>query len=362
MCWLPLILILPYFILILKIYTDLLKIRHFSSSSNPTTNISVIVACRNEQFRLPILFECISRQDYPKELFEVLIVDDNSTDRTFETVSEYSGSFKLSILKNVGRGKKEAIRTGVNASSGRLIITTDADCTIGKSWLKTIEAFFVKNNPDMIIGPVVLNEGRGLFGKFQELEYMGLQGITAGTVSSGNGIMCNGANLSFTREAYLNSTDNLHFELASGDDIFLLHSLKKETCSKILWLESPDAVVSTAASSTLLSFARQRTRWISKWHAYSDRYTILTGIFTLTAILAQLSSMIAVFFNLSFISIFLAVLILKSVPDFLILNNTIRRYGRKRVIFLFFPAELIYPVYVVVVFLISLISFPAGKN
>jgi biofilm PGA synthesis N-glycosyltransferase PgaC len=201
MYWIPVILILPYFFLLMKIYMDLLTIRPYSSKSVVSVYVSVVVACRNEEARLPALLDSISGQDYSKELFEVIIVDDNSEDKTFETALENKGSMRLFALKNRGKGKKEALKTGIDASSGRLIITTDADCITGKSWIRTIASFFDENGPDMIIGPVKLTANGKLFGKFQELEYLGLQGITAGTAASNNAIMCNGANLAFTREA-----------------------------------------------------------------------------------------------------------------------------------------------------------------
>jgi poly-beta-1,6-N-acetyl-D-glucosamine synthase len=362
MYWLTAILILPYLFLFLKIYRNLLKIKSFKASTIPSTHVSVIISCRNEQENLPVLLDCIVSQDYPQELFEVLIVDDNSTDKTFEAASENDGLVKILILKNKGKGKKHAIRTGIDAASGRLIITTDADCRMGKSWIKTIAAFYEKHRPDMIICPVQLNAGKGFFGRFQELEYLSLQGITAGTAMAGNGIMCNGANLAFTREAYLNNKDKLHFELATGDDIFLLHSLKKEPHSKIVWLESTEAAVTTASSSTISSFLRQRKRWISKWKAYSDRFTILTGIFTFSATLLQLSVLVSVVVNISFVEQFITILILKSVPDFLILQNTAARYGRKLLMLWFLPIQLIYPVYVMGVFLFSLIQIPRRED
>jgi cellulose synthase/poly-beta-1,6-N-acetylglucosamine synthase-like glycosyltransferase len=271
MHWLPVILVLPYVFLLLKIYRSLLKIKTFNVSTDPLTFVSVVVACRNEQKNLPLLLNSIAGQDYPKGLFEVIIVDDNSTDRTFEIASDFTGPGNIIAINNRGKGKKQAIRTGINASSGILIITTDADCRMGKRWIRTIAAFYEKHKPDMIICPVQIGLKAGFFGRFQELEFLSLQGITAGSVFSGDATLCNGANLSFTREAYLNNTDNLHFEIASGDDIFLLHSLKKQIRSrKILWLESPDTVVTAASSPTVGSFLKQRRRWISKGKAYSD--------------------------------------------------------------------------------------------
>jgi len=357
---LPAILILPYFFLFLRIYMNLLKIKPFNVLTSPSTNVSVIIACRNEQEKLLIVLDSISGQDYPQEYFEIIIVDDNSTDGTFKTASEYSGLARLLVLKNKGKGKKEAIRTGINASKGGLIITTDADCSMGKSWIKTIAAFYENQRPDMIICPVQIDGKRGFFGRFQELEFLSLQGVTAGTAMAGKGIMCNGANLSFTRETYLNHLDNLHFELASGDDVFMLHSLKREINSKILWLESTDAVVATSSSPTIWSLLRQRKRWISKWKAYDDGFIILTGIVTFVATVLQLSVFVSVFINISFIWLFLTILILKSVPDFLILLNTTGRYRKKFLMRWFLPAQLIYPLYVLAVSLASLI--PTAKK
>ena len=223
------------------------------------------------------------------------MLDDNSTDKTFEIADGFTGLSNILTINNKGRGKKQALRTGILISKGNLIITTDADCRMGKNWIRTIAAFYEMNKPDMIICPVKLESVPGFFGRLQELEFLSLQGITAGCALSGNATMCNGANLAFTREVYLNHSDNLHDEINSGDDIFLLHSLKKENESKILWLESPDAMVTTKSSSTFGSFLKQRSRWISKGKAYKDRYTILLGIVTFVTIFLQVSYFIALF-------------------------------------------------------------------
>jgi cellulose synthase/poly-beta-1,6-N-acetylglucosamine synthase-like glycosyltransferase len=362
MYWIPVILILPYFFLLLKIYRNLLKITSFKATIIPSTYVSVIIPCRNGQDKLPVTLQSISGQDYPGELFEVLIVDDNSTDRTFETVSENTGIHRLYVLKNKGSGKKESIRTGINASTGNLIITTDADCIMGKSWIRTIAAFFENNSPDMIIGPVQINRSRGFFGRFQELEFMSLQGVTAGSVMAGNGIMCNGANLAFTRATYLNNSDDLHFGLPTGDDVFLLHSLKKQVNARIMWLESTDSAVTTDPALTLGSYLRQRRRWISKWNVYTDSFTIVTGIVTFAATMVQLAAFISIFFNISFIWLFLIIMALKSVPDYLILRNTTGRYGKKHLMHWFLPAQLIYPLYVTGVLLYSMLPLPSSKE
>lgn len=356
MYWLPVILIFPYLFLILKIYRSLLKIKPFIVSSVPATFVSVVVACRNEQENILCLLNSIALQDYPTGLFEVIIVNDNSTDRTNEIASEYTAISNIIVINNNGRGKKQAIRTGINAASGIIVITTDADCRMGKRWIRTIAAFYEKQKPDLIICPVQIEPGNGFFGSFQELEFLSLQGITAGSLLSGDGTMCNGANLSFPRDAYFAHMDNLHFEIASGDDIFLLHSMKKQNRSKILWLESPDIVVTAASSPTIGSFLKQRRRWFSKWNGYNDRFTILLGIVTFAAIMLQVSVLVAGLIYPKFIAVFLTIFILKSIPDFLILHNISGRYSRGELMKWFLPAQLIYPVYVLCVVLYSLIS------
>jgi poly-beta-1,6-N-acetyl-D-glucosamine synthase len=355
MHWLPVILLLPYLFLLLCIYRSLLRIKPFNVSTDPFTNVSLIVACRNEKDNIPELLNCIARQDYPNGLFEVIIVDDNSTDGTFEAASGFSGIHNIIVIKNRGTGKKQAIKTGINVSSGILIITTDADCRMGESWIRTIATFYEKYKPDMIICPVMIDSVPGFFNRFQELEFLSLQGITAGSSLSGNGIMCNGANLSFTRETYLNHMDNLHNEISSGDDVFLLHSLKKQNQAKILWLESKSVMVTASSAPSLLSFLKQRKRWISKVKAYEDKFTILLGIVTFVTIIVQLSVMVAGLINPSFIAVFITIFLLKSVPDFMILMNTSVRYGIRNLMTWFLPAQFLYPFYVLCVVAYSLI-------
>jgi biofilm PGA synthesis N-glycosyltransferase PgaC len=354
MHWFPAILTLPYLFLLLKIYRDLLKIKAFKISSDPVTFVSVIVACRNEQKNLPLLLNSIAMQDYPKELFEVIIVDDNSCDRTFEIASSFEGNYRLIPIYNNGIGKKQAIRSGIIASAGALIITTDADCRMGKSWIRIIAAFYEKHKPDMIICPVQIEPGSGFFRRFQELEFLSLQGITAGTAFAGTGVMCNGANLSYTREAYFNNSENLHDEVASGDDVFLLHSLKKNRLSKIMWLESADAIIITAASSTAGAFIKQRSRWISKSNLYNDRFTVLLEIVTFVTIFLQVSVLFEAAVNRVYTGVFIFIFLIKSVPDFLILHNTSVRYHSKDLLKWFLPAQFVYPFYVLGVFFYSL--------
>ena len=348
MQWLVLILLIPYLYLLLRIYGGLKKVKTFKSDSKPDIFVSVIVACRNEEKNLPLLLSDISLQDYNQDLFELVIVDDNSADSTFNIASGYTCIKNLKALKNPDTGKKKAIKTGVEASTGEFVITTDADCRAGKSWLRNIVSFYAEFKPEMIIGPVGMKGTDSFFQHFQQLEFMSLQGITAGTAVTGSPVMCNGANLAFTRESYQNQAGNMHYEKVSGDDIFLLHSLKKKKENKIMWLESVSSMIITQTSETPDSFYRQRARWISKTGAYSDRNTIVLAIVTFVTILLQPLLLIAALFDPVYLMVLLAALILKSIPDYLILRNTTSRYGNRKLMRWFLPSQIFYTCYVLI--------------
>jgi poly-beta-1,6-N-acetyl-D-glucosamine synthase len=356
MQWLLLIFITPYLFLLIRIYISLTHIRAWHPDSVSVQFISIIVACRNEEKRLPVLLKHLSEQDYNPDLFEVVIIDDNSSDSTLAIASGFEGIKNLISLQNSGTGKKSAIRCGVKASKGRVVVTTDADCTMRQNWLKTIALFFEENKPEMIICPVELEGKKGFFQRFQEIEFLSLQGITAGTAFSGKPVMCNGANLAFSKEIYNKYTSDLHDDLISGDDVFLLHAIKSNPVNKIIWLEAADGLVFTKTSEKVGAFLKQRARWISKAGAYKDSYTKLLGIVTFVTIFFQLSLLVAGIFNPVFLLVFLASYILKSVPDYLIIRNTAARYSNRSIMNQFIPAQLVYPFYIIAVFIYFLIA------
>jgi len=356
MKWLIIIVVLPYFVILLKIYRNLRKVKPFKQEGKPLIKVSVVIACRNEEKNLPSLLKNLYSQDYDPDLFEVIVVDDNSTDNTCNTASAFKQIRFLKVLQNPERGKKSAIRAGVEAASGELIITTDADCRSGERWISTVTAFYNETKPDLIIAPVQLENKPGFSGRFRELEFLSLQGVTAGTAAAGNPVMCNGANLAFKKEAYISHSENLHNEILSGDDIFLLHSLKEEKKSIISWLSSAEGIVTTSHTDSLESFLFQRARWISKAQAYDDGYTLLISIVTFVTILTNISLLLFGIIYQEFLLLFFVSFFLKSIPDFLILYETTGKYNKRHLLKWFIPSQIVYPFYVIIVAFHALFS------
>ena len=95
MQWLPAILIIPY-LFFFWIFTEAFaKSNHLRSHLNPGKFVSVVIACRNEEESVAAAPENLSDQDYPSHLFEVIIVNDNSTDKTFDIASSFSGNCSI---------------------------------------------------------------------------------------------------------------------------------------------------------------------------------------------------------------------------------------------------------------------------
>lgn len=356
-----LLILIPYFVMLFAIYRHLRKIRGLKPAVAGKIKVSVVVACKNEETNIPDLLVNLAKQDYPLNSFEVIIVDDHSSDRTMAAAQCFSYHLDLKIIQNDGSGKKHAIKTGIDAARGELILTTDADCSMEAGWIRTVSAFFELHKPDLILAPVMFAGSNSVFGKFQELEFLSLQAITAGTAMGDNGTMCNGANLAFRKTAYLKNADQLRFDIATGDDVFLLHSMKARN-GKIMWLESEDATVTTEFSPDISSFFRQRKRWASKSTAYRDPYSITLGIVTFVTNLLLTCLLAAAVFKSEYINVFFAAFLIKSVPDFILLMNTTGRYKKRNLMWWFLPSQIVYPFYVVAIATFALFSFPSRKG
>jgi glycosyltransferase involved in cell wall biosynthesis len=362
MQWLLLIFPLFYATVLAYFRKHLLKdCRHEGTGIVHEAFVSVIIPCRNEEQHLPLILSDLLKQTYPPGLFEVIIVDDNSSDSTLNIASDFKGIRNYCVLTNEGDGKKKAIRTAVGKSAGQLVVTTDADCRLNEGWLAEVASFYTQEKPDLIICPVKLGEKPGMFGRFQALEFLSLQGITAGAALSGHPVLCNGANLAFSKQAYLRNAGNLHDEVPSGDDIFLLHSIRREG-GKIRWLGSMEAAVISAQAGNPGTFIKQRKRWLSKWRYYTDTDTIILGIVTFVTNILLIWLLVATLLNSIHILLFIAAFIIKVIPDYLILSHVTTGYRRKPLMKWFLPSMVIYPFYVLIISVLSLFSSPSPRE
>lgn len=314
---------------------------------------SVVVCCRNEAHHLPALIEALKSQSC--QSFELIWVNDHSTDQTQEVLEKSLIYFAdAKIIQSPVPGKKQAQRAGILTAKGEFIITTDADCVPASTWIETMVDFQSQQQADLIIAPVKFYRGKSLFTKLQQLEFATLVGSGMGAAGTGMPVFCNAANMAFRKQAWLDSAGDLHEEVLSGDDVFLLHSIKKRK-GKVAVLKSMQAMVLTGYQKTLKSFCRQRLRWASKTPEYKDVDTIVIGMIVAAInLLLPVLAIIAVY-NLQIWLLFGVVFLLKLLIDRLFLM-TIRPFFQLKITVLHvLLLSLLYPVYVAGVGVFSVI-------
>jgi biofilm PGA synthesis N-glycosyltransferase PgaC len=301
--WIIIPLFILYSILIIYYWLSWQSISDFIPSKIlPKTKISVIIPARNEENNIGFLLDALQQQTYPKELFEVIVIDDHSEDRTAEIVKQFS-TVKLLQLQDDGINsyKKKAIETGIANATGDLIVTTDADCLPPEGWLQTLVAFKEEKQAVFIAAPVVINCNSSIVQIFQAMDFMVLQGITGAGVYKKKLSMCNGANLAYERKAFYEVDGFAGADhIASGDDMLLMHKIWKKYPDKVHYLRSKEVIVSTQPVKTWKDFFTQRIRWASKARLYDDKRILSVLILVYLLNLSFIALLIGGFWNHSY--------------------------------------------------------------
>ncbi|HLK30866.1 MAG TPA: glycosyltransferase [Puia sp.] len=317
-----------------------------SNSDNLKTKISIIIPVRNEEKNIQHLLDSLAQQSYPKDLYQIIVVDDHSTDNTFDLISNYQYddlnliSLRLADFTNnltTSSYKKFAIETGINHSIGDLIVTTDADCNPQKDWLQTIASFHEKTNAKFIAAPVKINADNSFLSIFQTLDFITLQGITGASVFKNIHSMCNGANLAYEKKVFyeVNGFKNID-DIPSGDDMFLMHKIYKKYPGNVFFLKNKNAIVSTAPETTWKGFFNQRIRWASKADKYDDKriFWVLLLVYIVNLLFAAL--LIASFWNKIYFALFFLLGVLKTVIEYLFVK-TVAIFFEQENLMTYFP-------------------------
>jgi len=302
--------LLCLYLLLINIYFlwfNRLKIFQRAKDAVATTRFSIIIPARNEAENIEACIQSILKNDYPQNLFEIIVADDFSTDKTPGIVEHIAKIFlnvrliKLGNLidQNLNSYKKKAIELAIAQSKYEWIITTDADCVLPQQWLSLFDAYIQKQNVVFVAAPVMFTCNNSFLSIFQCLDFISLQGITAASVSAGFHAMCNGANLAYNKDAFYEADgfkDTDH--IASGDDMLLMHKIKKKYPSSIGYLFNQNAIATTASMPDWKSFFNQRIRWASKATSYKDK-----GIFFVLLLVYLTNLCLCILFVLCFFHI-----------------------------------------------------------
>ena len=319
----------------------------------PVPFISIVVAARNEEENLPVLLDAISKQTYPRENFEVIVIDDHSTDRTRE-VAESNNMVRVLSLSESETSKKKAIEKAVHAAKGELIVATDADCIPPETWLSTLAQFNMSKNAVFIAAPVKYKIRNNVLGIFQGIDFITLQGITAAGVAKDFHSMCNGANLAYSKEAFLNVNGFEGIDkIASGDDLLLMHKISKQYPGSVYYLKSGDAVVETTPPQTWKGFYRQRIRWASKTVHYEDKKIFYVLLLALIVNVIFFVLLAASFFNPYYWLLVLFYLAVKTLIEADFIRPVAKFFGQVNLLKWFFLLQPLHIFYTVSVGILS---------
>jgi cellulose synthase/poly-beta-1,6-N-acetylglucosamine synthase-like glycosyltransferase len=358
------VLIVSYVALIWRYLSIWKKISVWQIPNNfiPKTAISILIPTRNETQNIEKCLTAIFQQNYPAALLEVIVIDDFSEDDTPLLVEKFSQKNRLENLKLIQLAdeiqehetqsfKKKALEIAIKKSKGNLIITTDADCVAAPNWLNLLVSFYEKNDLEFIAAPVNFYQEKNILEKFQSLDFMGMMCVTAAGIHSNLQKMCNGANLAYSKKAYLEVGGFKGIDhLASGDDMLLMHKIVARFPTKIGFLKNADATIFTDAKPDLKSFFFQRLRWATKNASYTD--------WKVTAVLAMVfffccnivfSALLIPFWGKAAFVVFLVQFLGKTFADYIFLGRMARFFKRPALMKAFFSSQFLHIIYIVTI-------------
>ena len=329
-----------------------LRDRH-SNTSKPF--VSVVIAARNEEAALADCLQALTIQSYPEALYEVIIVNDSSTDRTQDICDQFHRqhssfqSISAAVLPSYP-GKTGALIQGIEQSKGEIILITDADCTVPPTW---IESTVLRYAPTVgIVGGMTIQKAERPFGGMQSLDWAYLLGIASSSAALGTPLSTIGNNLSFRRIAYDSVGGYRALPFSITEDYSLFQAVINTGRWEYLYPLDPAVLVSSRPCARWIDLIRQKHRW-----AKGGLKMRPVGYLVMAVGFAYHASLAALLFTGSFLlaSILLAC---KFIADYFFLHRILSSLQQRQELRWFIWFELYFLLYVVV---LPFIVFLGGK-
>lgn len=360
------ILTLLYVLTMLFLLYGFFQVPDFSGKNSVSkATFSIVIALRNEAENLPALFDSLLHLQYPPEKFEILLINDDSTDASEALCREFrlkQPQLQIRLLQNVRRSgspKKDAIHTAIGVATKEYILTTDADCVVPEAWLQEFSSIIEAHGVDVVAGPVRLKDEpakKGFWRCFQEMDILSLQAATIGGFGVKKPFMCNGANFCYSKRAFLavggfEGNDSI----ASGDDVFLLEKFQEKGL-KSTFLKSRKAIVETSPASDLKAMFTQRMRWAGKTAATGNGFGKGIGLLVFLMNFSLSAAVIAWLFGLFPLSVLAGMFLFKFNVDFLLIYRAADFLNRESSLKSYFLSSVFYPFFSSSVAILSIIS------
>lgn len=259
-------------------------------SSNAQPPISVVIAARNEESNIGKCLQSIIRQNYPSERFEMIVVDDRSTDGTAAIVTNYQlahPSVRLVTVEKVSSDlppKKNALNEGIRLSHFDILAFTDADCVASQEWLSCLAREFT---PDVGVvagySPMEQYFPGTLFAQWGDsfLRYLEVKNSVGAAASTGlrASYLCTGRNLAYRKSVFseVGGFEKIKHSISGDDDLFI-QLVQKKTRWNIRYMLSTKSYVETKPPLSVRAFVNQRKRHFSAGKYYPARMKFIFGL------------------------------------------------------------------------------------
>jgi len=336
-----------YIIVIAFVFVGLKRLKKIECGEKPF--ISVIVCGRNEESRIKPTLQSLENVDYPGDRFEIILVDDASTDSTLALMNRFAAKYdnrkviSISAKSNQLRGKKKAMKMGIDEAKGDIIFTTDADCRIPENWLKYMVCYF-RDNVSMVLGHSPLEEGRGKIKTLLAFDNLFSAIVGAAPAKLGYPMTSVGRNLAYRKETYyeVGGFDALQ-KFKSGDDVHLTERFRKHHSGRVEYCAHPETFVLTTAPDTGKQLLHQQIRKNSK--ILNKSFSSI--LFSLFIFSYHILLVLFPFFAPALFKIWILIIGTKLLSEFSTLLLACRIFNKKSLIKYILFMQFFYPAYVV---------------
>jgi cellulose synthase/poly-beta-1,6-N-acetylglucosamine synthase-like glycosyltransferase len=317
--------------------------------SKPKIKISVIVAAKNEEQNISALINSLSNQSYPADLFEVIIIDDDSSDNTYGRAVELSKEFQnYTVYKALNirfPGKKGALQFGIEQADNPFILITDADCKPEKSWIKSFAAKFELGS-EFIIGTAPLVQHKSIVNNFSCFENLRTLLLTLGMANIGMPYSAAARSFGFKKESFekLSGYENTLDTISGDDDLLLREAVKHKM--KINIVAEKDSFVYSEAPKSFSEYLMQKTRHIKTSFHYIFIHKVFLAVWHLINIFMLFSPLLMIISNK-----FLILFLVKIFGDIYLISSTKRYFNYKFNFFEIIFYQAIYEIFLIINFL-----------
>lgn len=313
-------LLVIYLLTIIIFNKGLVKVFNSFNPETESIKISIVVAAKNEERNIEQLVSSIENQNYPKDFYELIIVDDNSKDTTSAKVrsliTEENNLSLYSVKDPSSPPKKGALQLGIEKARYDFILITDADCSPLPDWIRSFAGKF-RDGYDFLFGlaPFHLKRNSDL-NSFACFENLRSSLLTLSAAGSGFPFSASARSFGFKKESFFKIEGYKNtLNVVGGDDDLLIQQAVKNKMA-IGTVTNIKALVYSDPPFTFREYAIQKKRHTRTSHKYFLKHKILLGYWHIIN-LAFTFSVLLIPFSVFFILPFLT----KMISDYIIVKK-----------------------------------------